>query len=270
MGAPRLAEDFLELLEKSELVSPERIATAAERLTLPSSASAIEAAKALVKGGLITRFQAGRLLKGAFRGFFIGPYKVQDVLGTGGMGLIYVAEDAQSQETVALKVLFEAHREDASMLSRFEAEGRAGQRVRHPNVVRTQKLAQHGGAYYIAMEYVPGISLLEYIERKGAIPWQQACDFICQVAAGVQQVHASGLIHRDVKPHNLIVTAEGVCKLLDFGLAMVQGDRDDFSLALVFGHDCLGTADYVAPEQTVDSNAIDGRADIYSLGCTLY
>jgi serine/threonine protein kinase len=157
------------------------------------------------------------------------------------------------------------------MLTRLKLEADAGARLDHPNVVRTFAHGDTGAVFYMVMEFVRGISLFEAVRVSGPLPWPQACDLIGQAAAGLHHAHERGLVHRDVKPANLLVDAEGNAKVLDFGLALLADEDDaEFSLQMIFGHDCLGTADFIAPEQSLDSRAVDARADIYSLGCTLY
>ncbi|HTI49564.1 MAG TPA: FHA domain-containing serine/threonine-protein kinase, partial [Planctomycetaceae bacterium] len=248
---------------------------AVERLKLREQPNAREAARALVREGLLTRFQAERLLEGRYRGFFIDQYKVLEILGVGGMACLYLALDLESGQQVALKVLSDRHKTDAGMLARLKLEARAGKKLSHSSLIHTYGIHRtddvFGEAHYLVMEYVEGINLEELINLHGPVPWQQAADFARQAAAGLHHAHANGMVHRDVKPGNLLVDAEGCIKILDFGLALIDTAEDEeFSLAMIFGHSCLGTADYIAPEQTVDSFAVDARADIYSLGCTLY
>ena len=175
-----------------------------------------------------------------------------------------------------LKVLSDKNKSDAGMLTRLKIEAKAGRKLDHSGIIRTYGINRtddvFGEVFYLVMEYVEGINLEELINIKGPIPWREASDFMRQAAAGLQHAHAAGLIHRDVKPGNLLVDKAGVVKIFDFGLALLDNheDADEFSLAMIFGHGCLGTADYIAPEQSIDSFAVDTRADIYSLGCTLY
>ena len=123
----------------------------------------------------------------------------------------------------------------------------------------------------MVLELVKGINLRELIDvRKRTLSWRQSCDVICQAAVGLQYAHEQGLVHRDVKPENVLIRKDGTVKVLDFGLAMIGGSEAEMPLATILGQSCLGTADYIAPEQVVDSVHVDGRADIYSLGCTLY
>jgi serine/threonine-protein kinase len=275
METPLVADAFVELLQRSGLVPAEEVAAAVARLKLREQPNSREAARLLVREGLLTRFQAERLLEGRYRGFFIDQYKVLEILGVGGMACLYLALDLRSGQQVALKVMSDRHKTDAGMLARLKLEARAGRKLDHSSLIHTYGIHRtddvFGEAHYLVMEYVEGINLEELINLRGPVPWPQAADFARQSAAGLHHAHTNGMVHRDVKPGNLLVDAEGCVKILDFGLALIDTAEDEeFSLAMIFGHSCLGTADYIAPEQTIDSFAVDARADIYSLGCTLY
>ena len=274
MATTQQVSEFLELLERSGLLSPEQLSAAIGRHGERNWSNARDAAKALVRDHLLTRYQAQRLLAGHYRGFFIDQYKLLEILGSGGMGRLYVAEDTGTGERLAVKVLSERHQDDAGMLARLKLEARAGMRLNHPNVVRTYKLAQSEDGFnthYIAMEFVEGIGLEELIRASGRRPWSQACDVIRQAALGLQHAHERGLVHRDIKPGNLLIQHDGTVKITDFGLALLHDvGEDEFSLTMIFGHDLVGSAEYMAPEQARDSASVDARADIYSLGCTLY
>lgn len=271
MNKPVASDSFLELLEKSQLLSAEEFQAACEQFRLRDLPTAKHVAHQLVRANLLTGYQAERLLLGRSRGFLIDHYKILGILGFGGMGRIYVAEDMLTGEEVALKVLTERHEVDASMLERLKLEAKAGLMLNHPKVVRTLEVGHTGAVTYVVMEYVQGLTLHEVIVTQGPIPWPQACDVIAQAAEGLHHAHKAGLVHRDVKPANVIVTSEGEAKILDFGLALLKDDEEaEFALAMIFGHDCLGTADYISPEQSLHSHDVDARADIYSLGCTLY
>ena len=223
-----------------------------------------EFVKSLVTKGLLNRFQAEWLMNGRMDQFMIDQFKVLDILGTGGMGWVYVAEFQETSEKVALKVLTD--KQDKGILARFKLEARAGLKLNHSNIVRTYKISQADDLYYVVMELVEGISVQELLDLRKSILWQQACDIVVQAARGLQHAHDAGLVHRDVKPSNLLIQQDGNVKILDFGLARLDDDEDEFSLAMISGQDCMGTADYMAPEQTIDSYNIDSRADIYSLG----
>ncbi|MGQ0635292.1 MAG: FHA domain-containing serine/threonine-protein kinase [Planctomycetaceae bacterium] len=275
METPLVADAFLDFLDRSGLLTPEQVTEATGRLRLREQPNARETARALMRDGLLTRFQAERLLEGRYRGFFIDHYKVLEILGAGGMACLYLCEDVRTGDQVTLKVLYDRHKNDAGMLARLKLEALAGKRLKHSAIIHTHdiKLTDDifGDVYYLVMEFIEGVNLEELLNLKGPIPWQQAADFVRQAAYGLQQAHASGMVHRDVKPGNLLVDHEGTVRILDFGLALMDSAEDEeFSLAMIFGHSCLGTADYISPEQSLDSFAVDARTDIYSLGCTLY
>ncbi len=276
METPLVADSFVALLKKSNLLPADQIDAALSRFALAEDAPPKDFAWAFLRAGLLTRFQAERLLEGRFRGFFIDKYKVLEILGAGGMACLYLAQDTESGQRVALKVLADKNKADPGMLARLNIEAKAGKKLDHSGIIRTFGINRtddvFGEVFYLVMEYVEGINLEELINLKGPIPWRQASDFMRQAAAGFQHAHSAGLVHRDVKPGNLLVDKAGIVKILDFGLALLDSheDADEFSLAMIFGHNCLGTADYIAPEQSIDSFGVDTRADIYSLGCTLY
>lgn len=276
MTVAKLASEFLDNLEESHLLTLDEIDAAIERLDLPEDAPADTAAKAFIKEGLLTRFQAVRLLEGRARGFFIDHFRIEDILGSGGMGWVYIAKDLQSGEKVALKMLCAQSEQDAGLLARFKLEARAGMMLDHHAIVRTRSIAQttglYGEIYYTVMDFVPGLGLDELVAMGGPVQWPVACHIGRHVAAGLFHAHRKGLIHRDIKPANVLVDEFCNARILDFGLSLVsRSDQgDEFSLAMIFGQDCLGTADYIAPEQSIDSFAIDHRADLYSLGATLF
>jgi serine/threonine protein kinase len=271
MAAPQVAVAFLELLEKSKLLSAEEVAALIAHYGFQPDQDAHDVAKTLVKDHVITRFQAAQLLKGRYRGFFIGDYKLLEILGAGGMGVVYVALHTATRKRFAIKLLTEHGQSDAGVRARFEMEARAGLMLQHPNIVRTFEFGRAEDVDYILMELVDGISLEELIRQERRLLAPQACSIVCQATLGLEYAHGRGLIHRDVKPGNLLVDRSGDVKILDFGLALVSdSDDSEFALARIFGQDRLGTADYTSPEQTQDSFTVDARADIYSLGCTFY
>jgi len=271
MQAPTAASELFELLQKSELLSAEQVRKVVRKLELSDDMPPEDVARALVQNRIVTPFQAERLLEGRYRGFVIDGYRVREVLGVGGMGCVYIAEDPEHNRKVALKVMSSQHALDAGMLARMKLEALAGMQIKHPNVIETYRIDSTGAVNYMVMEFMRGISLHELVALHGPVKWYMACDIFRQVAKGLNAAHELGIIHRDIKPANVLINSEGVAKLLDFGLAKIEGRAgEEFSLAMIFGHDCLGTPDYIAPEQAVDSSKIDATADLYSLGCTLY
>ncbi|QDU08919.1 FHA domain-containing serine/threonine-protein kinase [Gimesia aquarii] len=272
MSKPHDINSFLELLRKSKLLSEDEVRAAIDELRLESFATPKEAAQKLVTENVLTRYQGERLLSGRTRGFFIHNYKVLEILGFGGMGSLYLAEDVETSVPVALKVLNEKCRNDTGMLTRLKLEATAGKRLQHPHVVHTIDFDDTGAICYIAMEFIKGISLLELVLLKQrSLPTPQVCDVIYQAALGLENAHQAGIVHRDLKPENLIIDAEGFVKVLDFGLALLKDNPEaEFSLAMIFGHGCVGTPDYIAPEQSRDGQSVDARADVYGLGSTMY
>ncbi len=267
-------DSFLESLSKCGLLSQGEITAATNEYGLHAKSCAGEAADVLVSKGLLTRFQADRILEGNFRELVIDGYKIQYMLGAGGMGYVYAAQEPDSNWRVAIKVLSENLQGDRGALSRFQLEADAGLRLQHPNIVRTIKIeiadTIYGPIHYVVMELVQGVSLVELLELRRPISYQRAADIIMQAAEGLHYSHEHGLVHRDVKPENLLVRSNGATKLLDFGLAMLDENGEEFTMAMIHGQNCVGTADFIAPEQSIDSYHVDHRADIYGLGCTLY
>lgn len=271
MQAPAAAPDFLDLLEKSGLLSSAQISRFAEKAGITDDDSAEESARRLVREKVLTPFQAERLLEGRYRGLVIDRYRVREVLGFGGMGCVFIAEDPQEQTKVALKVLSAEHTLDAGMLARMKLEAAAGMCLKHPNIIQTYRIGSTGAVHFLVMELVRGISLHELVALQGPMHWSAACDVGMQAARALHAAHSKGIVHRDIKPANFLIDNAGVARILDFGLALMDNVEDDeFSLSMLFGHDCLGTPDYIAPEQSIDSRHVDGRADIYSLGAALY
>jgi serine/threonine-protein kinase len=276
LSVVQVASDFLSLLERSELLTPDQIARATVKLGISGNDSPVAVAKLLVKFGVITRLQAMRLLEGKARGFFVDRFRIDDILGSGGMGWVYVARDMDNGDRVALKMLCEQNEKDIGLLTRFKLEAKAGMMIDHAAVVRTREYGRSSGLYgdvhFMVMDLFEGVGIDEFISMGGPMPWELACHVARYMCAGLHHSHRQGLIHRDVKPANVLVDTNGSAAILDFGLSLISNDDDDdeFSLAMIFGHDCLGTADFIAPEQAVDSFNVDHRADIYSAGATMY
>jgi len=272
MPAPATTDEFINLLTRSNLLDPEQFQ---EFLQGPGSdsqeAPPAELANSLTASGLLTKFQAEQLLKGKFRGFTIGKYRVLDRIGTGGMGQVFLCEHPHLKRRAAVKVLSTDRAKDPGLLGRFLREARAAASLNHPNIVSAFDVDSENGLHYLVMEFVDGRDLHRIVREDGTLPIEKACEYIRQSAVGLQHAHENGLIHRDVKPSNIIVDNTGVVKLLDLGLARFTEDHHEDHLTRRFdGNNVLGTADYVAPEQTRDSHDVDQRCDVYALGGTLY
>jgi serine/threonine protein kinase len=187
------------------------------------------------------------------------------------MGTVWLAEHKVMGRQVALKVIRPEHLTKPGAAERFRRESQAAARLHHPNIVAAHDAEQAGATHFLVMEYVEGMSVAEHLARNGPLPVIEACRLARDAALGLRHAEAHGLVHRDIKPHNLILAADGTLKILDFGLAtLVAGVAGSTATGLTGVNMVLGTPDYIAPEQAENSRAADIRADIYSLGCTLY
>jgi serine/threonine protein kinase len=269
MSAPVTCDQFLDLVDKSGLI--EQAALSNFRRALAASAAPDtpgDLADAMVRDGLLTRFQAEQLRNGRSRGFVIGgKYKILEFLGAGGMGSVYLCEHLSMRRWVALKILPNDRGADTSYMERFYREARAVARLDHPNIVRAHDVDNDGKLHFLVMEYVDGTSLQEIVHKHGPLDPVRAADYIGQAAWGLQHAHEGGLVHRDIKPGNLLVDRQGTVKVLDLGLARFF--HEDDGLSKKYDETVLGTADYLSPEQVIDGK-VDIRADIYSLGATFY
>ncbi len=197
-------------------------------------------------------------------------FRILKELGRGGMGVVYQAEHRFMEMTVALKVINQTLLDNSEALERFDREIRAAARLVHPHIVRALDAEQAGELRLLVMEYVQGASLHDVLKQKGPLPLPHACHYIRQAALGLQHAHEQGMVHRDIKPHNLILTPRGQVKILDFGLARLASEQKQGRAGLTRSGDFMGTPEYIAPEQATDASQADIRADLYSLGCTLY
>jgi serine/threonine protein kinase len=202
----------------------------------------------------------------------LGPYRLLELVGEGGMGRVYKAHDLLMNRTVAVKLISARRLGSAGAGDRFRREMQALARLDHPHIVRAFHADEVGDTLYLAMEYVEGTNLADLVKRQGPLPIVQACAYAAQVADALQHAHDLGLTHRDIKPGNLIlarVQGEGHVKVLDFGLARLREQLPAQGGMTEMGQ-TLGTPEYMAPEQWEDAAGVDVRADLYSLGCTLY
>ncbi len=196
-------------------------------------------------------------------------YRILRKLGQGGMGAVYQAEHRLMKRTVAVKVIAPALVDSPDAVERFQREVQAAARLEHPNIVRAYDADRAGTAMLLAMEFVPGRTLADVVAAKGPLPVAYACQCIRQAAHGLQHAADRGMVHRDIKPHNLMLSEKGVVKILDFGLAKLASERASRP-GLTGQGMVMGTPEYMAPEQARDTAAADVRADIYALGCTLF
>ncbi len=270
--AEQSAKSFLSLLEKSRIVADDSLKSALTELAGIADGEKVNTEKLashLVDSGLITRWHVDKLLDGKYKGFFLGKFKLLGHLGTGGMSSVYLAQHKVSQQTRAIKVLPRKRVSDKSYLDRFYREGKAAAALNHPNVVRIYDICSEADTHFMVMEHVKGSDLYEVVKDDGPLSPEVAADYVLQAADGLMHAHEKGMVHRDIKPANLLRTQDGVVKILDLGLALFQQEEEE-SLTVLHNEKVMGTADYLSPEQAVNSHNVDHRADIYSLGCTLY
>ena len=199
----------------------------------------------------------------------IGKYQIRSQLGAGGMGAVYLAFDTLIEREVAIKVLSQEVANSTVALQRFLQEARSIGRLNNPNVVSIYEIDRWNGQYYLVMELLSGGSLAELVEKRGPLPWAEACQLIAQAASGLAAAHSAGMVHRDIKPENLMQTKEGLVKVVDFGLSKLVDAANDTRTAVTKQGQILGTPQYMSPEQ-FESTEVDSRTDIYSLGASLY
>ena len=280
-------ESLCNLLARSKLVSADDVRALRQRWLREGGAAAADPSrfgKWLVSARYVTDYQASMLLRGHADRFFLNEYKLLDRIGVGRMAGVYKAVHRLGQ-TVAIKILPPSKAKDANTLARFQREARLALRLKHPNIVRTFQIGAAAGLNYLVMEYLEGETLEEVLKRRGPLPPTEAVRVVYQALLGLECMHEEGMVHRDLKPGNLMLvsgshagagdtTLYATVKILDIGLGRALFDEADVANGedanLTADGTILGTPDYMAPEQARDSHAADVRSDIYSLGCTLF
>jgi serine/threonine protein kinase len=279
-------ENICGLLMRSKLLTPDEVRTLHQRwaASTKENASAPQFLRWLAANRHLTEYQANLLSKGHADDFFLNQYKILDRLGRGRMAGVYKAVHPTGQ-VVAVKVLPPSKAKEPKTLARFQREARLAVKLKHPNIVRTFQVGESNGLHYLVMEYLEGETLEEVLQRRKRLPPAEAARIVHQALAGLQDIHEQGLVHRDLKPGNLMLvpgrqpgesdtTLQATVKILDIGLGRQlfeeSGQAAERDLELTGEGVLLGTPDYLAPEQARNPHGSDIRADIYSLGCVLY
>ncbi len=268
MPPPKTTDELLDRVRKSGLIPPADLDEAVA--ALPGGLSPKDVLNRFAAERLLTQFQADRLGVGKYKGFCLGSYVILDKIGGGGMGQVFLAEHAEMRRNVAIKVLPLAAMGSPVTRERFLREARAAAALDHPNIVRAFDLSREGQMYYLVMEYVEGVSLQALVARTGKVPVMAAADYGRQIAEGLHHAHERGLVHRDIKPANLLLDRLGGMRILDLGLVRSSDENSQLTNVTAGGRSILGTPDYLSPEQALDSSSVDRRADVYSLGATVY
>ncbi|HVL11389.1 MAG TPA: serine/threonine-protein kinase [Gemmata sp.] len=267
---PDTGDDVLALIRKAGLAD-ETVIDNFLRQSADVIGHAPDTATQLVQAGILTQFQARLLLQGKYKGFRLGPYKILDQIAKGGLGQVYLAVHVTMRRKAALKVLPSWQANDPVNVERFYREARACAALNHPNIVRAFDVGSEKDTHFLVMEYIDGKNLAQRLDEAGGVlPVGEAVGYIIQAATGLQHAHARKLVHRDIHPGNLVLCKDGVVKILDVGIARFFHLASDAVTEKYQPGMVVGQADYMAPEQAVPGKPLDHRADIYSLGATLY
>jgi serine/threonine protein kinase len=263
-------EQFIEHLEQSGIISRAKLRDVIEKSAPGQLQDAQALAQELVRQQALTSYQAREACQGKANDLVLGNYTILDRVGKGGMGEVFKARHRRMDRIVAIKKLPSGVADDQAALARFEREVKAAAKLRHPNIVAADDADEAKGVHFLVMEYIDGTDLSALVKSQGPLSVGQAVNYVLQAARGLECAHGRGVVHRDVKPANLLLDREGTVKVLDMGLARFEGTSSLEHTELTGAGQIMGTVDFMAPEQALNTRNADQRADIYSLGITLW
>lgn len=266
---PLLRNPFLNAVRKSGLLTPDDLIAVVAENPVGPAADPIQVAALLVRKKLLTKFQAMQLLNGRTQGFVLDQYKILDGIRQDRVGMVFKAENTETREAVAVKVLPTDRASDPVILKAFLHEVRAAAKVDHPNVARVLDIGFWNGTHFVATEFVPGPTLDKVVAEKGPLAPHAAAQLVAQTALGLHYAHALGLLHRDVKPGNIVVLPDRRAKLIDLGLTHMLENPWKSVTRRISTREYAEEIAHIAPEQAWGCD-LDPRSDVYSLGSTFY
>ena len=228
-------------------------------------------ARDMIKSRLLTKYQAEQILGGRGKSLTMGKYQILEKIGAGGMGQVYKAFHSNTERVVAIKVILGKGKIEPEVVKRFEREVKAAAKLVHSNIITVFDADQADGRIFMVMEYIKGNDLAEILQTRGQLGVSEVVDYMIQAAKGLKYAHDQGVIHRDIKPGNILVDPTGNVKIVDMGLAKLESKENEKKVSMLTGATAvMGTVDFMSPEQGFSSKSVDARADIYSLGATLF
>jgi len=266
---PVALETFLSQLFDSGILPEEKLKFVVSKKASFTDGEAL--ARDMIKSNLLTKYQAEQILGGRTKHLVMGKYQILEKIGAGGMGQVYKAYHSGTGRVVAIKVILSKSKIDPEVIRRFEREVKAAAKLVHQNIITVFDADQTNGRVFMVMEYIKGNDLAAIIAKKGKLDLPDAVNYILQTANGLKYAHDQGVIHRDIKPGNIIIDANGNVKIVDMGLAKIETDSNQEDISMLTGATAImGTVDFMSPEQGFSSRDVDARADIYSLGATFF